>query len=63
MESSAELLYLLAAVDKDKVLGFENTQEQSEMLQWLSFWHASGQPNQGQNNHFSKSAPEKLSCN
>ncbi|KAH8807351.1 glutathione S-transferase [Xylogone sp. PMI_703] len=45
MESLAELLYL---------------REQSEAIQWLFFWQASGQPNQSQNNHFSKSAPEKI---
>lgn len=62
MESSAEVLYLFDAFDKDKIFGFDNKREHSEAVQWLLFWQASGQPNQGQNNHFSKSAPEKISC-
>jgi glutathione S-transferase len=62
MESSAELLYLSDSHDRDKVFGFDNPREQSEVVQWLVFWHASGQPNQGQNNHFGKSAPEKIPC-
>ncbi|CAD6439199.1 ad6ef050-bfee-494f-9b28-b81c04c1395a [Sclerotinia trifoliorum] len=60
MESSAELLYLVDLFDGDNVFGFEDKYEQSEAIQWLFFWQASGQPNQGQNNHFSKSAPEKI---
>ncbi|THV48170.1 hypothetical protein BGAL_0264g00130 [Botrytis galanthina] len=60
MESSAELLYLSDNFDKDNVFGFDNKREHSEAVQWLFFWQASGQPNQGQNNHFSKSAPEKI---
>ncbi|KAJ8064228.1 hypothetical protein OCU04_006576 [Sclerotinia nivalis] len=60
MESSAELLYLMDVFDKDNVFGFEDKYEHSEAVQWLFFWQASGQPNQGQNNHFSKSAPQKI---
>ncbi|KAL2061369.1 hypothetical protein VTL71DRAFT_7642 [Oculimacula yallundae] len=62
MESSAELLYLVERFDKDKVFGFASSDLRgySEMVQWLFFWQASGQPYQAQNNHFSRSAPEKI---
>ncbi|KAF7918742.1 uncharacterized protein EAE97_011837 [Botrytis byssoidea] len=62
MESSAELSYLSDNFNKDNFFGFDNKHEHSEAVQWLFFWQASGQPNQGQNNHFSKSAPEKIPC-
>jgi glutathione S-transferase len=62
MESSAELLYLAENFDKDHIFGFDNAREHSEVIQWLFFWQASGQPNQSQNNHFKKSAPEKIPC-
>lgn len=62
MESSAELLYLLDVFDKDHVFGFENKRENNEATQWLFSYQASGQPNQSQNNHFSRSAPEKIRC-
>lgn len=62
MESSAELLYLQDTLDRDNVFGFDNKVEQSEAVQWLLFWQASGQSNQGQLNHFSKSAPEVIPC-
>nr|UPX44807.1 hypothetical protein FAC4K13_24 [Penicillium camemberti] len=60
MESSAELLYLVETVDKDHHFSFSNGKEQSQMMQWLIFWHASGQPNQGQLNHFGRFAAEKI---
>ncbi|RDW68172.1 glutathione S-transferas-like protein [Coleophoma cylindrospora] len=46
METSAELLYLLK-YDKDNRFGFEDELEQSELVQWLFFWHGSGAPYQG----------------
>jgi len=60
METSAELLYLAKRYDKDDVFGFKNDLERSECLQWLFFWHGSGAPYQGQLNHFSRAAPEKI---
>ncbi|KAJ5553825.1 hypothetical protein N7513_003784 [Penicillium frequentans] len=60
MESSAELLYLVETVDKDNHFSFSDGKEQSQMMQWLIFWHASGQPNQGQLNHFGRFAPEQI---
>ncbi|THY35039.1 hypothetical protein D6D01_01666 [Aureobasidium pullulans] len=47
METSAELLYLLDNFDNDRHFGFDNGLENSEMLQWLFFWHGSGAPYQG----------------
>jgi hypothetical protein len=61
-ESSAELLYLIEMVDKDHHFSFSNSKEQSQMMQWLIFWHASAQPNQGQLNHFGRFAPEQIRC-
>ncbi|KAJ6072289.1 hypothetical protein N7467_010374 [Penicillium canescens] len=60
LESSAELLYLVEMVDKDHHFSFSISKEQSQMMQWLIFWHASGQPNQGQPNHFGRFAPEQI---
>ncbi|KAJ5822831.1 hypothetical protein N7447_005171 [Penicillium robsamsonii] len=60
LESSAELLYLIETTDKDHQLSFSNVKEQSQMMQWLIFWHASGQPNQSQLNHFGRFAPEQI---
>lgn len=62
MESSAELLYLVETVDKDNHFSFSDGKEQSQVMQWLIFWHASGQPNQGQLNHFGRFAPEQIPC-
>ncbi|KAJ5860212.1 uncharacterized protein N7529_007522 [Penicillium soppii] len=59
-ESSAELLYLLDTVDKDHHFGFSDPKEQSQLIQWLIFWHASGQPSQGQLNHFGRFAPIQI---
>ncbi|PWY70993.1 glutathione S-transferase [Aspergillus heteromorphus CBS 117.55] len=55
-ESSAILLYLLSSVDKDHIFGFSDPIEQSQLTQWLIFWHASGQPIQGQYNYFRRNA-------
>lgn len=60
METSAELLYLLK-FDKDNRFGFENESEQSQLLQWLFFWHGSGAPYQG-NLSFFRRAQEQSIC-
>jgi len=60
METSAELLYLLKFADKEDKFGFKDELERSQALQWLFFWHGSGAPYQGQTNHFTKYAPEKV---
>jgi glutathione S-transferase len=60
METSAVLLYLAKFVDKDDIFGFKDEVERSECLQWLFFWHGSGQPIQGQLNHFNKFHSEKI---
>ena len=52
METSAELLYLQEHYDKEGKLGFKDPREQSELLQWLFFWHGSGAPYQGNTNFF-----------
>lgn len=62
METSAELLYLLKKEDKDDKFGFTDELERSQALQWLFFWHGSGAPYQGQTNHFTLYAPEKVPC-
>lgn len=62
METSAELLYLLKKEDKDDKFGFADELDRSQALQWLFFWHGSGAPYQGQTNHFTKYAPEKVPC-
>jgi glutathione S-transferase len=56
MESSAELLYLVNLADADNLFWFSDPIDQSEAFQWLIFWHASGQPNQGQYNFFRNNA-------
>jgi len=60
METSAELLYLLKLADKKDTFGFKDELERSQCLQWVFFWHGSGAPYQGQVNHFSRAAPEKI---
>ncbi|KAJ9622494.1 hypothetical protein H2203_006719 [Taxawa tesnikishii (nom. ined.)] len=60
METSAELLYLLDKYDKDHALSFTDELEQSQMIQWLFFWHGSGAPYQGQLTYFGKFAKEKI---
>jgi glutathione S-transferase len=59
-ETSAELVYLQRKYDKDNEFGFTDPLEQSELFQWLFFWHGSGAPYQGQTNHFLRAAPEKI---
>ncbi|KAI0121236.1 glutathione S-transferase [Xylariales sp. AK1849] len=59
-ETSAEILYLLKHADKEDKFGFKDDLERNEALQWLFFWHGSGAPYQGQTNHFSRAAPEKI---
>ncbi|KAK3071864.1 hypothetical protein LTR53_007887 [Teratosphaeriaceae sp. CCFEE 6253] len=60
METSAEMLYLLKAYDKEDKFGFKDELERNQCLQWTFFWHGSGAPYQGQVNHFSRAAPEKI---
>ncbi|KAI1251997.1 hypothetical protein MGN70_006569 [Eutypa lata] len=60
IETSAQLLYLLQFYDKENKFGFADPLEQNEVLQWLFFWHGGGAPYQGQVNHFSRVAPEKI---
>jgi len=59
-ETSAELFYLLKFADKQDKFGFTNDLERNQALQWTFFWHGSGAPYQGQVNHFSRAAPEKI---
>lgn len=59
-ETSAELFYLLKQFDKEAAFGFKDDLEHNQALQWTFFWHGSGAPYQGQVNHFTKAAPEKL---
>ncbi|KAK4499947.1 hypothetical protein PRZ48_008133 [Zasmidium cellare] len=59
-ETSAELFYLLKFADKSDKFGFTNDLERNQALQWTFFWHGSGAPYQGQVNHFSRAAPEKI---
>jgi glutathione S-transferase len=62
METSAELLYLLKFADKEDRFGFTDELERNQCLQWMFFWHGSGAPYQGQVNHFSRAAPERIEC-
>lgn len=59
-ETSAEMFYLLKYADKEDKFGFKDELERNEAIQWTFFWHGSGAPYQGQVNHFSKAAPEKI---
>jgi glutathione S-transferase len=61
-ETSAELLYLIKFFDKNNDFSFKDDLEQLEAIQWTFFWHGSGAPYQGQTNHFSRAAPEKIPC-
>ncbi|KAH6719727.1 glutathione S-transferas-like protein [Leptodontidium sp. MPI-SDFR-AT-0119] len=54
METSAQLLYLLQHFDVEKKFGFQDELEQSEVIQWLFFWHGSGAPYQGNMTFFRK---------
>lgn len=59
-ETSAELFYLLKVADKEDRFGFKDELERNQALQWTFFWHGSGAPYQGQVNHFTRAAPEKI---
>lgn len=59
-ETSAELLYLVKFADKQDKFGFTDELERNQALQWLFFFHGSAAPYQGQVNHFSRAAPEKI---
>ena len=59
-ESSAELLYLVEKYDKEHRFGFTTPEEQSQLLQWLFFFHGGGGPIQGQFTFFNKFAKEKV---
>lgn len=62
-ETSAILAYLTAEFDKKNQFGFdsqESPKEYSEVLQWMFFAHGGIGPMQGQANHFSFAAPEKM---
>jgi glutathione S-transferase len=60
METTAEMLYLAEKYDKDYALSFQDPIERAQMIQWLFFWHGSGQPIQGQLIWFSKFSKEKV---
>ena len=62
METSSELLYLEKFYDKDNAFGFKDELERNQALQWTFFWHGSGAPYQGQVNHFTRAAKEKIPC-
>lgn len=62
IETSAQLLYLARFYDKEHKFDFADDFEQNEAVQWLFFWHGGGAPYQGQVNHFSRVAPEKIPC-
>lgn len=54
------MFYLLKFADKNDTFGFKDDKERSQCLQWTFFWHGSGAPYQGQVNHFTRAAPEKI---
>ncbi|KAK7181249.1 glutathione S-transferase [Paraphaeosphaeria sporulosa] len=60
-ESGAILLYLVATYDKDNKISYPyGTKEHWETINWL-MWQMGGLgPMQGQANHFTRFAPEKL---
>lgn len=62
IETSAQLLYLIDTYDKQHQFGFADELERNEAIQWLFFWHGGGAPYQGQVNHFTRVAPEKIPC-
>ncbi|KUJ18771.1 glutathione S-transferase [Mollisia scopiformis] len=59
METSAVMLYLLKEFDQKDTFGFKDELERNQCLQWLFFWHGSGQPIEGQLNWFGKLASQK----
>ncbi|GLA93711.1 hypothetical protein AtubIFM61612_001392 [Aspergillus tubingensis] len=59
MESSAILLYLVETYDPDHHFHFHFSSSpvlKSQLIQWLFFWSASGQPQQAGLNHFKRFA-------
>ncbi|KAJ7700019.1 glutathione S-transferase [Mycena rosella] len=60
-ETAAILLYLAQHYDKDKKFFFDaETNEASEVLQWIFWAHGGVGPMQGQANHFNRAAPEDI---
>jgi len=60
-ESAAILLYLAQHYDKERKFSFDPaSDEYNEALQWIFFAHGGVGPMQGQANHFSRYAPEKI---
>ena len=62
-ETSAILFYLTATFDTENQFNYDpkkNPKEYSEVLQWTFFAHGGIGPMQGQANHFSFAAPEKM---
>ncbi|RAK92287.1 glutathione S-transferase [Aspergillus costaricaensis CBS 115574] len=56
MESSAILLYLVETYDPDQHFHFSSAVLKSQLIQWLFFWSASGQPQQAGLNYFKRFA-------
>lgn len=60
-ESGSILTYLAEQYDKEHKISFApNTREHYEMISWLYFQNAGVGPMQGQANHFSRYAPERI---
>ncbi|GKZ17532.1 hypothetical protein AbraIFM66951_004372 [Aspergillus brasiliensis] len=60
MESAAELLYLVEKYDPNHHVHFSSAIHRSQLLQWLIFWSASGQPQQAGLNHFARFAEVEI---
>ncbi|KAL1801713.1 hypothetical protein ACET3X_002055 [Alternaria dauci] len=58
IESAADLLFLFKEHDKIPAFGFTDDFGRSECLQWLFFWHGTGQPVQGQLTWFAENAKD-----
>ena len=60
-ESGGILTYLVEQYDKDHKISFpKGTREHYEMVNWLYFQNSGVGPMQGQANHFSRYAPERI---
>lgn len=60
-ESGSIMQYLVQRYDKDHRLSFPpGSREHVEMINWLFFQNAGQGPMQGQSNHFTRYAPEKI---